>query len=218
MQQALAMLATQLSIVAQSPLLRTAPLGFTDQPDFLNTAVLAETTEPLDTLKIRLHAIEDLLGRVRTVNKNGPRTMDLDVLVYDGQVLDQEIYQVDYLRSEVQFLAPELLAGQIEVQAALSPLAEQFKLVLDQVFAAIQDEPWYAKATNYSVTINDTDAPRQGNTYTLATTTRGGYVPTVITYYVRNFQQITFEELYRVTKHEFAHLWTLGEADAQAVE
>jgi|GEM_PF-1427276 len=218
MARAVSLLAAQMTILDQTPLLRTAPRGFADQPDFINTAVLAETAQSLQDLRTALHSIEDALGRVRTANQNGPRTIDLDVLVYDDEIIDREVLEVDYLRSEAQTLMPGLFLGNSGEPEHLSPAAQRFKAVLDEVFAAIKDEPWYSRATNYSVVINDTQVPHDGHTITLATTTRGGYVPTVITYYVRNFHSITFDEVYRVTKHEFAHLWTLGEADAQAVE
>lgn len=65
----------------------TLPVGGPPQAPFLNAAAEVETDlSPVDLLR-RLAAIEDRLGRVRTV-RWGPRTIDLDILLYDDLVLD----------------------------------------------------------------------------------------------------------------------------------
>lgn len=78
-------------LVAQSSLYRSAPVGYADQPDFVN-AVAAVTTE-LDprTLLDALLAIECEHGRVRETPNlpNGPRTLDLDLVLYGEQVIDE---------------------------------------------------------------------------------------------------------------------------------
>ncbi len=72
-------------IAAESKIEETSPVDFTGQGDFLNQVVLVETgLSPLDLLD-RLQAIELSLGRVRDVPK-GPRTIDLDILLYDDLV------------------------------------------------------------------------------------------------------------------------------------
>lgn len=72
---------------ARSRVYETAPVGGPAQPDYLNAAVRIDWAgEPLDLLD-RLQAIEQELGRVRTV-ANGPRTIDLDVLWIEGLTLD----------------------------------------------------------------------------------------------------------------------------------
>lgn len=65
-----------------SSLYETRPWGFTDQPDFLNAAACLLTS--LDPLQLLRHtqAVEAELGRLRTV-RWGPRTVDIDLLVYD---------------------------------------------------------------------------------------------------------------------------------------
>ncbi len=70
-------------VVATSALYRTAPVGGPVQPDYLNAAVVVDV--PLDphALLACLHAIERSAGRVRRV-RWGPRTLDLDILVWDG--------------------------------------------------------------------------------------------------------------------------------------
>ena len=77
----------QTRVAATSALYRTAPVGITEQPEFINAAARVETElSPLALLDALL-AIEQQFGRVRLL-QNGPRTLDLDVLLYEGQVID----------------------------------------------------------------------------------------------------------------------------------
>lgn len=72
---------------AFSSLYRSAPMGPADQPDYVN-AVMAVTTHlaPLALLH-KLQAIENEFGRVRTGERWGPRTLDLDILVFGEQII-----------------------------------------------------------------------------------------------------------------------------------
>ena len=72
-----------------SPYIASAPEGFVNQDDFVNTVLILQTTlAPLDLLK-QLKALETKLGRVPTF-PNGPRVIDLDILFYDDQVLFED--------------------------------------------------------------------------------------------------------------------------------
>jgi 2-amino-4-hydroxy-6-hydroxymethyldihydropteridine diphosphokinase len=77
------------SVTARSGCYRTAPVGYVDQPAFVNAAVLLETElEPLPLLDALL-GIERSFGRDRAAGPpKGPRTLDLDLLLYDDLVLD----------------------------------------------------------------------------------------------------------------------------------
>jgi len=67
----------------------TAPVGYLDQPRFLNAAVLLRTTLPPQELLQALLAIEQQMGRNRaTAVPKGPRVIDLDILLYGDAVLD----------------------------------------------------------------------------------------------------------------------------------
>jgi 2-amino-4-hydroxy-6-hydroxymethyldihydropteridine diphosphokinase len=69
-------------VVARSSLYRSAPVGYLNQPDFINAVVKIETAlEPLALLQLLL-ALEQENGRTREF-QNAPRTLDLDVLLYD---------------------------------------------------------------------------------------------------------------------------------------
>jgi len=73
---------TNTRVLARSSLYRSAPIGYLDQPDFVNAVVKVETAlAPLELLQALL-ALEQKNGRTREF-PNAPRTLDLDVLLYD---------------------------------------------------------------------------------------------------------------------------------------
>ena len=80
------------ALVKVSTLYETAPVGIKDQPVFVNAvAQVATTLSPHDFLA-RLHAIETQHGRIRSSmneEKNGPRTLDLDILIFDELRIDE---------------------------------------------------------------------------------------------------------------------------------
>jgi GTP cyclohydrolase I len=88
--------------------------GPEDAPDFYNAAVLVTTTLDPETLRDRLHQIEDELGRVRTDDPNEPRTADLDIIYYgdlvkeyDGWAIPDPSAEVEaYVASPVSEVAP----------------------------------------------------------------------------------------------------------------
>ena len=69
-------------LLARSSLYRSAPLGMPDQPDFVNAVGMVSTALSAQQLLESLLEIEHRHGRVRTY-RNAPRTLDLDVLLYD---------------------------------------------------------------------------------------------------------------------------------------
>ena len=71
-----------------SSVYETKPVGVVDQPDFLNLVLEVATELPVRELLTRCLRIEAALGRVR-VERWGPRTIDIDVLWYDGQTLNE---------------------------------------------------------------------------------------------------------------------------------
>jgi 2-amino-4-hydroxy-6-hydroxymethyldihydropteridine diphosphokinase len=87
---AVAMLAEYGRLSRTSTVWETAPIGFTEQPRFLNAAVLLRTE--LTAIRIVEEAIpriETALGRVRdSSNPNGPRTIDIDLCLYNHEVAD----------------------------------------------------------------------------------------------------------------------------------
>ncbi|MCQ4967054.1 2-amino-4-hydroxy-6-hydroxymethyldihydropteridine diphosphokinase [Atlantibacter hermannii] len=74
-------------IVAVSPFYRTPPLGPQDQPDYLNAAVALDTDLAPETLLDHTQRIELQQGRERKAHRWGPRTLDLDIMLFgDRQI------------------------------------------------------------------------------------------------------------------------------------
>lgn len=83
--------------VEESPVYETDPVGVTDQPKFLNQVVGVETTLSPEALLHVLQDIEQAFGRVRTV-RWGPRTLDLDLLAYEGETRATETLMLPHPR------------------------------------------------------------------------------------------------------------------------
>ena len=83
------LLAAHVQLTGASPVYRTPPWGIISQAPFLNAVVIAETDLTPEALLTLLLDIERQRKRVRTI-QNGPRTLDLDLLAYDGKVMDTE--------------------------------------------------------------------------------------------------------------------------------
>lgn len=96
------------TLLAESDFVTTAPIGFVDQPDFTNGAWLIETRFNTDDLNAELKAIEQKCDRVKLANKFGPRTIDLDIAVFNNQILDPDIVQRDFLKKAIAQILPHL--------------------------------------------------------------------------------------------------------------
>jgi 2-amino-4-hydroxy-6-hydroxymethyldihydropteridine diphosphokinase len=96
-------------VVAVSQLRETEPVGVVDQPRFLNGAVAIETSLPPRALLQLLLDVERSLGRVRT-ERWGPRTVDLDLLVYGAEVVDEPGLRVPHPRLGERRFALEPIA------------------------------------------------------------------------------------------------------------
>jgi 2-amino-4-hydroxy-6-hydroxymethyldihydropteridine diphosphokinase len=133
-ERALELLADEdgIEVVAVSTLRETDPVGYEDQPRFLNGAAELRTALPPRKLLERLLAIERSLGRVRGEGPRfGPRTIDLDLLLYGDRIVRQEGLEVPHPRLHERRFALEPLAeldpaleipGRGPVQALLAGL------------------------------------------------------------------------------------------------
>jgi 2-amino-4-hydroxy-6-hydroxymethyldihydropteridine diphosphokinase len=97
-------------LVAVSAFRDTDPVGYADQPRFLNAAAEIETTLSPRELLERLLAIERSLGRTREGPRFGPRTIDLDLLVHGDEVVDEPGLAVPHARLHERRFALEPLA------------------------------------------------------------------------------------------------------------
>jgi 2-amino-4-hydroxy-6-hydroxymethyldihydropteridine diphosphokinase len=86
--RAIELLAEAGRVAGVSSLYRTEPVGYHEQEDFINAVAAVETDRTPDDLLKVCHAIEDRLGRKRGL-RWGPRTADLDILLYGSQVVIQ---------------------------------------------------------------------------------------------------------------------------------
>ncbi len=99
-----------ITVTRMSSIYETEPVGGPPgQSDYLNAVVEIETELPPHELLGVLHAIEQQLGRVRR-EKDGPRTIDLDLLLYGQAVLDEEGLQVPHPRLHLRSFVLEPLA------------------------------------------------------------------------------------------------------------
>jgi 2-amino-4-hydroxy-6-hydroxymethyldihydropteridine diphosphokinase len=97
-----------LTIHQISQVWETAPVGSAG-PNFLNAAILVRTPLEQNDLKQEiLYPLEARLGRVRTADKNAPRPIDVDILLFDGIVLDQSLWHFAFRAVPVAELLPEL--------------------------------------------------------------------------------------------------------------
>lgn len=108
LQNALALLREIVQVQTVSTTYETEPIG-SSGPNFLNTAVRIQTSQDYDVLKWQtLRRIEAELGRVRTEDKNAPRTIDLDIIVFDGFVTDPILWERAFVAIPVAELVPNL--------------------------------------------------------------------------------------------------------------
>ncbi|MCT4784633.1 MULTISPECIES: 2-amino-4-hydroxy-6-hydroxymethyldihydropteridine diphosphokinase [Exiguobacterium] len=92
-----AMEAEGLRVTSRSSVYETAPVGYIEQPSFYNMVVQVVTARSAEDALERLQHIERQLGRERLF-KNGPRTIDLDILVYNGEDIQSKHLSVPHPR------------------------------------------------------------------------------------------------------------------------
>ena len=78
-----------IEVVAVSTLRETEPVGVGEQPLFINGAAALDTTLEAIELLDRLLAVEQRFGRVRVPGEHGPRTLDLDLLLFGDEQIDE---------------------------------------------------------------------------------------------------------------------------------
>lgn len=128
----------QVNIVKESRIYETAPVGYTDQAHFLNMVLEVETPlEAIDLLDV-CQSIEQDLGRERTI-RFGPRTIDLDILVYNSDVIDTERLTVPHPRMDDRaFVLVPLV--ELNGEAVVSTSGDKAKDKLAAIDQASKDE------------------------------------------------------------------------------
>ncbi len=112
-------------VLCESSVWHSPALG-TDGPAFLNATVKIETELDAEGLKSTvLREIEHVLGRRRVADKFAPRTIDLDILIFDGDVHDEHIWDYAYLAVPLAECAPDLVKPY--TGPTIAQIAEDFK-------------------------------------------------------------------------------------------
>jgi 2-amino-4-hydroxy-6-hydroxymethyldihydropteridine diphosphokinase len=118
---------------AVSSVWETPPVGFSDQPNFLNAAVLFETHLSAQALREEaISAIEAALGRVRTENKYAPRTIDIDIMLFNHDIIrlegrripDPEVLGRSFVAIPLAEITPDYVHP--ETGQTLKDIASQF--------------------------------------------------------------------------------------------
>ncbi|MBM2829704.1 MAG: 2-amino-4-hydroxy-6-hydroxymethyldihydropteridine pyrophosphokinase [Gammaproteobacteria bacterium] len=99
-----------------SSLYRSKPVGPENQPDYINAVVMLDTALSALTLLNHMRAIEDQQGRIRDSERWGPRTLDLDLLLYGNEkihdkhliVPHQEMHKRNFILYPLHELSPEI--------------------------------------------------------------------------------------------------------------
>ena len=84
--------------------IKTTPIGITDQDDFINGAVRVKTQHSMDEFNQYLKNLEDRMGRDRSLPKFGPRVIDLDIVVWNGEIVDKDYHTRDFVKNSVDQL------------------------------------------------------------------------------------------------------------------
>ena len=120
------------SIAAASPVYETAPVGYEQQPDFLNAVVALDTTLEPEPLLAAMLEIENAFRRERTI-RFGPRTLDLDLIWYGGRTMrtarlilpHPRAHEREFVLRPLADIAPGVELGGVRVDTLLAGLPSQ---------------------------------------------------------------------------------------------
>ncbi len=107
-QKAKFILYTHFTVTAVSKFVTTTPIGPFIKNQYVNGCLLIKTSDDINKIKDQLKKIEKELGRQKTNDKFAPRTIDLDIIVWNKEVIDQDFYTRSYLKTAVLELIPDL--------------------------------------------------------------------------------------------------------------
>ena len=101
------LLSEKVDVLLETDFIQTKPLGYLDQDDFINGALLIKTDMEHEVLNDWLKSLEKQLGRTPQENRNGPRPIDLDILVWNEEICDEDVVHPDFVKDFVKELLPK---------------------------------------------------------------------------------------------------------------
>jgi 2-amino-4-hydroxy-6-hydroxymethyldihydropteridine diphosphokinase len=104
-QAALMILQQETDVRGVSKWVKTTPIGIRNQNDFINGAIKIRTTLSQESFRRYLKNLEDKLGRDRSLPRFGPRIIDLDIVVWNDDIVDDDYYTRDFVRNAVNELS-----------------------------------------------------------------------------------------------------------------
>jgi 2-amino-4-hydroxy-6-hydroxymethyldihydropteridine diphosphokinase len=119
----------EVRLLARSSDYRTPPWGVTEQPAFINCAIVAATELPPSALLARAQAVERSFGRDRAQERRwGPRTLDIDLIAYDDVALNTpeltlphpRLFERAFVLAPLAEIAPERRVAGIRIKDALA--------------------------------------------------------------------------------------------------
>jgi 2-amino-4-hydroxy-6-hydroxymethyldihydropteridine diphosphokinase len=137
---AIKLLAEMTRLVTVSPVWESKPIGFTNQPNFLNAAAIVETNLDAEQLVESVaHTIEKRLGRRRQLNKNAPRTIDIDLILFNHQIFESNYHHIPspellgrpFVAIPLAAIAPNVRHP--ETGQTLQDIAESFDVAPDDI-------------------------------------------------------------------------------------
>jgi 2-amino-4-hydroxy-6-hydroxymethyldihydropteridine diphosphokinase len=120
---------TEVRLLARSSDYRTPPWGVTEQPAFINCAIVAATELPPSALLARAQAVERGFGRDRAQERRwGPRTLDIDLIAYDDVALNTpeltlphpRLFERAFVLAPLAEIAPERRVAGVRIEDALA--------------------------------------------------------------------------------------------------
>jgi 2-amino-4-hydroxy-6-hydroxymethyldihydropteridine diphosphokinase len=135
-------------VLRVSSVWQSSPLGSTGQPDYLNVALLLETGLSAENLKKDgIASVETILGRLRNSDRNAPRTIDIDIMLFDSKLLtlgdrnipDREVLERPFVAIPLAEIDPAYihpLTGDslAEIAARFDPVSSGMRLRSDVIF------------------------------------------------------------------------------------
>lgn len=130
-------------VLSVSSIYKTNPVGILDQPDFLNISVKLYTKLPPLELLYICKQIENELGRTREI-KWGPRIIDIDILIYDNQIVNSEELTIPhpYLMDRAFVLIPLAEIEPDLIMPDSTKAKDAAKLVGSQGISLFKSEFW----------------------------------------------------------------------------